>query len=267
MDVYEDCRASRAATARFLRILEDVPRHGVHRGGVVLTSGTPIYTIKRILGTVPVEPDGSAYFVVPANRNVYFEVLDDQQREIQRMRSVVCLKPGERRTCIGCHESRHTTPPNRPLAALRRSPSRPEPPPWGTRIVSFLRDVQPVLNARCSRCHTYDRPANGVMLTDDLTDQFTVAYEELLPYLNVAAALRWDHPDDVLRAAAVHLRLEILPADDPPGRRASRRGTERGRTAAAGELDRRQRRLLRLLRSRMPMAPQRQIFLGPCART
>ena len=184
-------------TARYLRILEDVPRKGVPRGGVVLTSGTQIFTIKRILGTVPIEPDGSAHWVVPANRNVYFEVLDANQQEIQRMRSVVCLKPGERRACIGCHEARNTAPPARPVAALHREPSRPQPPPWGTQIISFLRDVQPVLNARCIACHTHDRATNRVILTDDLTDQFTVGYQELLPYIKAANANRWDHPDDV----------------------------------------------------------------------
>ncbi len=184
-------------TARYLRILEDVPRKGVRRGGVVITSGTSIFTIKRVLGTVPIEADGSAHFTVPANRNVYFAALDARQQEIQRMRSVVCLKPGERRACIGCHEPRNTAPPARPVAALRREPSRPQSPPWGTQIVSFLRDVQPVLNARCVACHTHDRTANLVILTDDLTDQFTVGYEELLPYIRAANANRWDHPDDV----------------------------------------------------------------------
>jgi len=184
-------------TPRQLRILEDVPRKGVPEGGVICTSGTPIYTVKRIFGTVPVETDGSAHFVVPANRNVYFEVLDERGREIQRMRSVVCLKPGERQTCIGCHEPRTTSPPNLLASALRRAPSRPQPPPWGTATLSFLRDVQPLLNARCVRCHTHDRAANGVVLTDDLTDQFTVGYQELLPYLSVANAMRWDHSDDV----------------------------------------------------------------------
>jgi len=188
-------------TPRFLRVIEDVPRKGVHQGGVICTSGTRVYTIKRILGTVPIEADGSAHFCVPANRNVYFEVLDQQQREIQRMRSVVCLKPGENRSCIGCHEPRQTAPPHaagRPARlALTCPASRPQAPPWGTQILSFLRDVQPVLNARCVRCHTHDRNANRVILTDDLTDRFTVGYEELLPYVSAANAMRWDHPDDV----------------------------------------------------------------------
>lgn len=222
-DTYVGLPSVPRGTACYLRILEDVPRQGVHQGGVVCTSGTSIYTIKRILGTVPIEPDGSAHFVVPADRNVYFEVLDRQQREIQRMRSVVCLRPGETRSCIGCHEPRNTTPASAlgdPVRrALRRAPDRPVPPPWGTQILSFLRDVQPVLNARCVRCHTHDRASNSVILTDDLTDRFTIGYEELLPYLSVANAMRWDHPDDVharppyTYGSKVSQLTEILAAD------------------------------------------------------
>ncbi len=237
-DVYQGLTGVPRGTARWIRVLEDVPRKSVPSGGVITTSGTLIFTVKRVLGTVPIEADGSAHFLVPANRNLYFEVLDEDFEEIQRMRSVVCLKPGESRTCIGCHERRSMAPPttelpgraqhaalpdrgaaqtvwlasasggftrfepNPPgrqpvLLALGRPPSRPEPPPWGTQIVSFLRDVQPVLNARCVACHAYDRPANGVILTDDLTDRFCIGYEELLPYLTVAISNRWDHPDDV----------------------------------------------------------------------
>jgi len=197
LNVYEGLPGVPRGEAKYLRIVEDVPRKSVHWGGVVCTAATSIYTIKRIFGTVPLESDGSAYFVVPANRNVYFEVLDGDYLEIQRMRSVVCLKPRETRTCVGCHEPRTTAPPNRRASALRRRPSRPAPPPWGTETLSFLRDVQPLLNAKCVRCHTHDRTANRVILTDDLTDQFCIGYEELLPYLRVANAMRWDHPDDV----------------------------------------------------------------------
>ena len=197
VDVYEGLPGVPRGTAKYLRVLEDVPRKGVATGGVICTSGTQIYTIKRILGTVPVAPDGSAHFLVPANRNVYFEVLDDQQLEIQRMRSVVCLQPGEQRTCMGCHESRTSAPLTRQTLAAARPPVTPDLPPWGTAILSYLRDVQPVLNDKCASCHAFDRTANGVILTDDLTDQFVVGYEELLPYLSVANAMRWDHPDDV----------------------------------------------------------------------
>ena len=197
LNVYEGLAGVARGEAKYLRVLEDVPRVGVRTGGVVITAGTQIYTIKRILGTVPVEEDGSAHFTVPANRNVYFEVLDQDEREIQRMRSVVCIKPGEQRTCVGCHEPKTTAPVNLLASAAAREPSRPSPPPWGTEAMSFLRDVQPVLNDHCVSCHTHDRYSNLVVLTDDLTDMFTVGYEELLPYLNVANAMRWDLPDDV----------------------------------------------------------------------
>jgi mono/diheme cytochrome c family protein len=197
LDVYRGLPDVPRGAAKYLRVLEDVPRKGVPRGGVICTSGTRIYTIKRVFGAIPIDPDGSAHFTVPANRNLYFEVLDENHREIQRMRSVVCLKPNEHRSCVGCHEPRTQTPPNEMPTAMLRAPSQPAPPPWGTQTLSFLRDVQPLLNDKCVQCHTHDRTNNGVILTDDLTDQFTVGYEELLPYLSVANAMRWDHPDDV----------------------------------------------------------------------
>ncbi len=197
LDVYRGLSDTPRGTARYLRVLEDVPRTAVPTGGVICTSGTQIYTVKRVWGTVPIESDGSAHFSVPANRNVYFQVLDEARREIQRMRSVVCLKPGESRTCVGCHEPRTQAPPNNVSLASLRSPDRPVPPPWGTDAVSFLRDVQPVISEKCTQCHTHDRAKSRVLLTDDLTDQFTVAYEELLPYLSVASAMRWDNPEDV----------------------------------------------------------------------
>ena len=200
-DVYAGMPDGLRGSSKYLRVLEDVPRKGVQHGGVICTSGTQMFTVKRIWGTVPVEDDGSACFVVPANRNVYFQVLDAAQREVQRMRSVVCLKPGETRSCIGCHEPRNTTPScngDRPVRlALTREPSRPQPPPWGTEIISFLRDVQPVLNARCIACHTHDRKVNRILLTDDLTNRFTIGYEELLRYLSVAVSTSWDCPEDV----------------------------------------------------------------------
>ncbi|MBM3499692.1 MAG: hypothetical protein FJX74_13615, partial [Armatimonadetes bacterium] len=197
LDVYQGLRGVARGEAKYLRVLEDLPRKSVKFGGVITTSGTRIYTVKRIFGVVPLETDGSALITVPANRNVYFEVLDAEQREIQRMRSVVCLKPNETRTCVGCHEPKTTAPVNVHARAASLPPRTPAPPPWGTQTLSFLRDVQPVLNDRCVACHAFDRWSNSVVLTDDLTNQFTIGYEELLPYLSVADAMRWDTPEDV----------------------------------------------------------------------
>jgi hypothetical protein len=115
--------------------------------------GWPSYVAKASLGVVPVEKDGSASFCAPAGKVLYFEVLDEHWNELQRMRSVVQLQPGEKRGCIGCHEHRTSAPPAVSAVALRRAPRCLEPPPWGPVAFSYEEVVQPVWNARCVRCH------------------------------------------------------------------------------------------------------------------
>jgi hypothetical protein len=115
--------------------------------------GWPTYVAKAALGLVPVEADGSARFYAPAGAVLYFELLDEHYTELQRMRSVVQLQPGEQRSCIGCHENRHSAPPARATLASRRPPSRLAPPPWGDGAFAYERVVQPVWDARCVRCH------------------------------------------------------------------------------------------------------------------
>ena len=116
--------------------------------------GWPSYVAKGVHGVAPVEADGSASFRAPAGKVLYFQLLDADFNEIQRMRSVMQLQPGEKRGCIGCHESRSSAPPQRPLAmALAREPSELEPPPWGTGPFSYQKVVQPVWDRHCIRCH------------------------------------------------------------------------------------------------------------------
>jgi hypothetical protein len=117
--------------------------------------GWPSYVAKGDLGIVPVEEDGSANFYAPSGKVLYFQALDGDFNEVQRMRSVVQLQAGEKRGCIGCHEDRMSAPPSAgpiPLA-LRRDPSLLQPPPWGAGPFSYEKVVQPVWDARCVRCH------------------------------------------------------------------------------------------------------------------
>ncbi len=112
------------------------------------------YTLTRIVGTVPVEPDGSAYFEVPALRSLFFVALDEQDLSVKRMQSFCTLMPGETLGCVGCHESRTQTTPPRPEAlALRRPPRRLEPVADVPEVFDFLRDIQPILDKHCVRCH------------------------------------------------------------------------------------------------------------------
>ena len=118
-------------------------------------NGWPSYVAKADLGTAPVEADGSASFYAPAGTVLYFQALDKDYNELQRMRSVAQLQPGEQRSCVGCHEPRLTAPPaaaSRPLA-LSRAPSELQPPPWGAGPFAYEHVVQPVWDAQCVRCH------------------------------------------------------------------------------------------------------------------
>jgi len=115
--------------------------------------GWPSYVAKASYGLATVEPDGSANFYAPAGKVLYFEALDEDFNELQRMRSVLQLQPGEKRSCIGCHESRGSAPPVRRGIALRRGPQRLQPPPWGAGPFSYERVVQPVWDAKCVSCH------------------------------------------------------------------------------------------------------------------
>ncbi|HOZ48227.1 MAG TPA: hypothetical protein PLO37_23170 [Candidatus Hydrogenedentes bacterium] len=114
----------------------------------------PTYEAKMSYGIAPVAEDGSADFLAPAGKQLYFQVLDEDFNEIQRMRSVIQLQPGEARSCIGCHESRQTTSPVAGLPqTMGRPPDRLEPPPWGAVPFSYEKVVQPVLDRQCVSCH------------------------------------------------------------------------------------------------------------------
>ena len=119
------------------------------------------WDVVRIMGTVPVEDDGSAYFEVPANTPVSLQPLDAQGRALQLMRSWLTVMPGELQSCSGCHEPQNSG--SGPLARVRAMEREPSPiTPWHgpERGVSFNREVQPVLDRYCIRCHdgTSGRP-------------------------------------------------------------------------------------------------------------
>ena len=135
-------------------------------GGGALVS-TPIaigngsWDVKVVLGDAQVQADGSAFFTVPARRPVYFQALDAQGYAVQTMRSWSTLQPGENQSCVGCHEAKNSAPPTagyRSTLALQAGPQALAPfygPPRG---FSFAREIQPILDRHCIRCH-HDRDA------------------------------------------------------------------------------------------------------------
>ena len=131
---------------------------------------------KFVMGTVPVENDGSAYFRVPSGVTFFVQALDSAGMAVQTMRSATYVQPGEQATCVGCHEPRNTAPPNILPVAARREPSRIELGPEGSWPLDFQALVQPVLQQHCVECH---RPsAEGAKF--DLTAERS--YDSLVDY-------------------------------------------------------------------------------------
>jgi len=159
-NVYQGAPKELAGKARYLRILNIEhktytywhKRPYLSTGPVV--SGVQSEGVKRILGTVPIEKDGSLAFEAPAGIPLHFQLLDENFLALQTMRSFTGVMPGERRGCLGCHE-RHSaaSPPAARAIALKRQPSRITPPPWGDDTVGFERYVRPVLDKYCGKCH------------------------------------------------------------------------------------------------------------------
>jgi hypothetical protein len=152
---------------------------------------------KRILGTVPVTPEGSAYFAVPSDRFVYFQLLDGEGMMIQSMRSGTLVQSGEKASCIGCHEDRRLAPSAAYEGSLERLRSRPRTPStldgWHgpARDFNYVAEVQPVFDRHCVRCHDFGTSAGQVLnLAGDRDLVFNVSYNELWrkKYLRVVGA-------------------------------------------------------------------------------
>ena len=205
-DIYHGLENVEPGTIKYIRVLEQIPRPWASRrqswdgkqykpwGGdqydqqhVVITKDTHL-GLKVQHGIVPVEKDGSAHFVVPAKANVFFQVLDEDYLAVQTERTFVNYMPGETRSCIGCHETPETAVPTARIKsvvqALQREPSVPGPQPGetsGQRPLDYYTDVQPVLDKHCVECHSGDEPEGRLNLSGELTAQFNVSYEKLIP--------------------------------------------------------------------------------------
>jgi formylglycine-generating enzyme required for sulfatase activity len=182
-------------TVKQLRILTyNFAYHGM--GGLVGVVGVDgPWDIKRVLGTVPVYPDGSAKFRIPANTPVALQPLDAEGKALQLMRSWMTAMPGEVVQCAGCHEKQNTAPPARTSLARGREPDVIRPWHGPTRGFSYAREVQPVIDRYCVGCHNGQPRPDGPALSDlrgtrKITDwqkwaapssagRFSVGYAEL----------------------------------------------------------------------------------------
>ena len=167
---------------------------------------------KHVLGTVPVEKDGSAYFECPAGIPVLFQALDSRGRAVQLMRSLTYLQPGENMSCVGCHEHRmQTFTPDRLPLAMQRKPSTISAGPDGSKPLSYPLLVQSVLDRHCIRCHgaTAKDDGGGIVLTGEPAEHYTKSYNELVKRVSYTA---WGMP---------HGNYEPMTEPDRFGSRAS----------------------------------------------
>jgi hypothetical protein len=114
---------------------------------------------RAVLGTVPVESDGSALFEAPIGKALYFQAIDERGLAVQSMRSATYAHPGEQMVCQGCHEPKHQGPRSSAVVplALQRAPSRIKPDVDGSNPFSYVRLVQPVLDRNCAGCHQQNK--------------------------------------------------------------------------------------------------------------
>ena len=171
-------------TIKGLRIVQVLPKTTPHantpRVGLAFASPG-----KQVLGTVPVEADGSAYFRAPAGIPMAFQALDERGMAVQTMRSITYLQPGENTTCIGCHEGRSTVPSHHFSAMAKSRPaSTIKPGPDGSRPLSYPILVQPVLDRLCVECHNGPKSDGGLDLTGKPAGEFTASYNALAPMVS-----------------------------------------------------------------------------------
>ena len=195
-DVYQGLTGVKRGEIKWIRINEQIPRPWRSRrfwGGDVAYQQHAVisrgghHAPKAQWGVVPVEADGSAHFLVPSDRNIFLQVLDENFFEVQRQRTYINYRPGESRTCIGCHEPYGTAPAaaNKLPLAMKRKASIAGPQPGektGRRTLFYPVDVQPVLDKHCIKCHGAKKdkkPKGDLDLTGEPTTLFSKSYEQL----------------------------------------------------------------------------------------
>lgn len=179
-DVYQGLGNIPRGSIKELRIVQIFPKT------TVVANSPPIGMAaeengRAILGTVPVAPDGSVRFTVPAQRPLLFQALDADGMAFQTMRSITYVQPGERVACVGCHEPRMSAPVRAAVAAttIGHAALPIDPGPLGGRPFSFVEMVQPVLDKHCVRCHGGEKTEGKIDLTRTPSGSYTKSYVSL----------------------------------------------------------------------------------------
>lgn len=162
-------------------------------GGSALVStpvaiGNGTWDVKRVIGDAVVHPDGSAFFEAPARTPLYFQALDENNRTVQTMRSWTTLQPGETFSCIGCHEDKNSTPLQQSASLALKAGVQPLEPFHGPpRGFSFVKEIQPILDAKCVACHEKEGKMD---LSASIVHDQTAKRRWTRSYLNLTGSVR-----------------------------------------------------------------------------
>jgi hypothetical protein len=190
-DVYKGTHMEgvKRGEVKYLRIIETPEKRfwsmqgWSGQGAIMPAMNWNDFNNKKILGTVPVNEDGSAYFEVPSEKFVFFQLLDNDGMMIQSMRSGTMVQPGEQNGCIGCHDDRRITASrekHRTALAFAGKPHRPKPWQGKTDEFSYCEEVQPVFDRLCLQCHQPGAKAGQTLdLSGGTAQVFNTSYAEL----------------------------------------------------------------------------------------
>lgn len=180
------------------------------------------YDDKVILGTVPVESDGSRLLrgslrkipIPPSPRRKRRHGSDNAQRGLG--------SPGRNIVVRGRHESRNSPPPPslQPSMALKRKPSKILPAPRGIAgaELSYMKNIQPILDRHCVKCHDFGGKGSGkIILCGDRGLVFNQSYLQLHSKRAISAI--GAGADAVQEANSWGARQKPDSEDDPRGAR------------------------------------------------
>jgi hypothetical protein len=177
-------------------VLETLKKPINYTGGNEPLSYTGSFTMERVVGKVPVHEDGSAHFKLSANTPYLFIALDDKGRAVQKMKSFTSVAPGEVISCIGCHEKRSLAPSNSgqiPIAMTMEA-NYPVPVKEIPSVIDFPRDIQPILDNHCVKCHNPEKRKGGILLSGDHGPVYSHSYFNLMAHFQVNDGLNHPYP-------------------------------------------------------------------------
>jgi hypothetical protein len=191
-DVYQSTQDISRGTIRRLRVNELIPQPTQR---VPYSSQVRFEVLKRVVGTVPVDDSGSVAFEAPAGVALQFQALDEHGMAVMSMRTAAYLQPGEQTGCVGCHETRTSSPVGQPSLVAGPVVHKLEPPagPQYDGGLSFAKTVQPVLDRYCIDCHGLKETAGRINLlgTIDATEaNIAKTFQQLLPSTAYASLTR-----------------------------------------------------------------------------